>query len=344
MKIFFPFFWILDIFQWTPFDSNPVDSFLKGLIGACGVSILYNLMRVYNFIQACSDSDTQSGSKKGLSSSRKPLRRKWRAALQFWFLTCVLSLVGLRVSSLIVLEFSLRAVSALTSAGLDNGSRGLELLLIQSQFSLGCSLTCTLAFIHQGAPHSSFGLLLAAGLSWALANYSSSLWSHVARLFPLHSTDRYCGKCISLVTSGHTMLASLQRVVILAFATAAVASTTTVYEHFLSQKDAIKFWTPLTLCYTMLVAYNQEEQQRLTVTETLLQTVVLRLGGLLVLMLAVGYWSDVLHVLIAFLGEGVCLLPSQDLLQAALQDEQVSHKDKQRSCQSSRMRDKVDDS
>lgn len=141
----------------------------------------------------------------------------------------------------------------------DDGSRGLELLLIQSQFSLGCSLTCTLAFIHQGALHSSFGLLLAAALSWAFASYSSGLWRHVARLFPLHRTDGYCGKCINLLTSGHTMLASLQRVVILAFGTAAVASTTTVYEHFLSQKDAMKFWTPLTLCYTMLVAYNQGE-------------------------------------------------------------------------------------
>ncbi|XP_015258118.1 transmembrane protein 82-like [Cyprinodon tularosa] len=326
MNIFFPFFWILEVFEWSPFDSNPIDCFLKGLIGACGVSVFYNLMRVYNFIQACSDSETQSGSKQRSSSSTNPLRRKWKAALQFWFLTGVLSLVGSRVSSLIVLEFSLRVVSALTLAGADDDSRGLELLLIQSQFSLGCGLTCTLAFIHQGAPHSSFGLLLAAALSWVLASYSSSLWSHVARLFPQHRTDCYCGKCISLLTSGHTMMASLQRAVILAFATAAVASTTTVYEHFLSQKDAMKFWTPLTLCYTMLVAYNQEEQKRMTVTETLLRTVVLRLGGLLVLMLAVGYWSDVLHVLIAFLGEGVCLLPAQDLLQAAVKEEQESSK------------------
>uniref|UniRef100_A0A3Q2SUD4 Transmembrane protein 82 n=1 Tax=Fundulus heteroclitus TaxID=8078 RepID=A0A3Q2SUD4_FUNHE len=302
MTIFSPFSWILEIFQWTPFDPNPVDCFFKGLIGACGVSVLYNQMRVYHFFQACRS-----------SSSRNPLIRKLRAGLQFWFLTGVLSLVGLRVSSLVVLEFSLRAVSAFTS------NVTLLLLLIQSQFSLGCSLTCTLAFIHQGAPHSSFGLLLAAALSWAVADYCSSLWRHVATLFPLHSTERYCGKCTGLLTSGHTMLASLQRVVILAFAAAAVASTTTVYEHFLSHKDALKFWTPLTLCYTMLVAYNQEEQHRLTVTETLLRTVALRLGGLLVLMLAVGYWSDVLHVLIAFLGEGVCLLSSQDLLQAALQ-------------------------
>uniref|UniRef100_A0A3B3WFQ7 Uncharacterized protein n=1 Tax=Poecilia mexicana TaxID=48701 RepID=A0A3B3WFQ7_9TELE len=301
MNIFSPFVWILDIFQWSPFDSNPVDCFFKGLIGACGVSVLCNLMRVYSFIQA--DGWTSS-------SFRNPLRRRWRAAVQFWFLTGVLSLVGCRVSSLIVLEFSLRAVSALTSTR--------QLLLIQSQFSLGCGLTCTLAFIHQGALHSSFGLLLAAALSWAFASYSCGLWRHVARLFPLHRTDGYCGKCINLLTSGHTMMASLQRVVILAFATAAVASTATVYEHFLSQKGAMKFWTPLTLCYTMLVAYNQEEQHRLSITEALLRTVVLRLGGLLVLMLAVGNWTDVLHILVAFLGEGVCLLPSEDLLQAAL--------------------------
>lgn len=51
----------------------------------------------------------------------------------------------------------------------------------------------------------------------------------------------------------------------------------------------------------------------------MLHTVVLRLGALLVLMLTMGNWSDVLHVLFSFLGEAVCLLPSQDLLKAALQ-------------------------
>lgn len=35
-------------------------------------------------------------------------------------------------------------------------------------------------------------------------------------------------------------------------------------------------------------------------------------------MLAMGYWSDVFQILIAFLGEAVCLLPSWDLLQALL--------------------------
>lgn len=277
----------------------------KGLIGACGISVLYNLMRVYNFTQACrwdypgkkerwwvledsfqhlffSDSDSES--KQRQPSLRNPLRSKWRASLQFWCLSVLLSLVGLRVASLIVLEFLLRAASALSSAGPVSSSgrlnisdqcllsvcpaccasvcgiqdtRGVDFLLIQSQFSLGCSLTCTLAFLHQGAPHSSFSLLLAAGLSWALASYSSSLWTHVARLYPLHSTQHYCGKCISLLTSGHTILASLQKLVIFTFAVASLAATSTFYEHFLSHKDAIKFWTPLTLLYTMLVVYNQ---------------------------------------------------------------------------------------
>lgn len=35
-------------------------------------------------------------------------------------------------------------------------------------------------------------------------------------------------------------------------------------------------------------------------------------------MVTAGDWSDVLQVLITFLGEAVCLLPSQDLLEAVL--------------------------
>lgn len=61
-----------------------------------------------------------------------------------------------------------------------------------------------------------------------------------------------------------------------------------------------------------------EDQNRQAVTEAQLHSVVLRLGALLVLMLTVGHWADVLHVLMAFLGEAVCLLPSQDLLRAAM--------------------------
>ncbi|XP_058486945.1 transmembrane protein 82-like [Solea solea] len=314
------FSWILGTSERTLFDSNPIDCFLQGLIGACGVSVLCSLLRVYYFVQTCCDSESEG--KQSLSSTVSALEGKWRAVLQFWSLTLVLSVVGPRVSSLLVLEFSLRAVSSWTSAGLDAPSRGLDLLQIQCQFSLGCCFTCALAFLHQGAPHRSLNLLLAAALSWALASVSQSVWSHVARLYPLHSTERYCGKCITLLTCGHTILASLQRAVVLAFAIANVASAATVYDHFLSQKDALKLWTPLTLCYTMLVAYIQENQNRQTGAEALVHTAVLRLGAVLVLMLTVGDWSDVLHVLIAFLGEAACLLPSRDLLQAVLKEQE----------------------
>ncbi|XP_040058926.1 transmembrane protein 82 [Gasterosteus aculeatus] len=320
--MFLSFPWSWGIFEWKFIDSNSIDCFFRGLVGACGISVLCNLIRVYNLIETCRDSETKTESKPSLFSLGNLLRRNCIKALQFWFLTVLLSLVGSRVSSLIVLEFSLRAVSAWASAGLDARSRGLDLLLTQCQFSLGCALTCTLHFLHQGAPHSSLSLFLAAALSWALASACRSLWSHVARLYPLHSKEGYCGKCSTLLASGHTILASVQRAVVLAFAIASVASTSTVYDHFLSQKDALKFWTPLTLCYTLLVVYIQEDQRRQTGTEAMLHTVVLRLGALLVLMLTMGNWSDVLHVLFSFLGEAVCLLPSQDLLKAALQEEE----------------------
>ncbi|XP_055018176.1 transmembrane protein 82, partial [Boleophthalmus pectinirostris] len=247
-----------------------------------------------------------------------------KASLQFWSLALLLALVGSRVSSLILLEFILRALSAWGTAESQNVN--LDLLLVQCQFSLGCGLTCTLVYIHQGAPHSTLGLFLAAALSWALASYSMGLWRHVAKLYPLHSKERYCGKCISLLTSGHSILTKLQKMVILVFALAAAVSTATVFENFLSQKDALKLWTPLTLCYTLLVVYIQDGQNRQTVTEALIHSVLVRLGALLVLMLTVGDWADVLHVLIAFLGEAVCLLPSQDILQAVLkEDEETSN-------------------
>ncbi|XP_045931778.1 transmembrane protein 82-like isoform X1 [Micropterus dolomieu] len=311
--MFFPFSWIPGTYEWTPFDSNPIDFFFQGLVGACGISVLCNLMRVYHFIETCSDSESETESKQR-SKPGNPLRASWKTALQFWLLTVLLSLVGSRVSSLIVLEFSLRAVAAWTSTGLDANGRGLDRLLVQCQFSLGCGLTCTLFFLHQGAPYSSLSLFLAAALSWALASLSHSLWTHVARLYPLHSTEHYCGKCITLLTSGHTILASVQRVVVLAFALTTVASTIMVYDHFLSQNDALKFWTPLTLCYAILVVYIQGSESAHGHTGPVAHCSSAT-GSLL--MLTVGNWSDVLHILISFLGEAVCLLPSLDLLQAA---------------------------
>lgn len=60
-----------------------------------------------------------------------------------------------------------------------------------------------------------------------------------------------------------------------------------------------------------------EDQQRRPNSQVVLNTVVVRLGGLMVLMLTVGRWADVLHILICFLGEASCLIPTMDLLDAA---------------------------
>lgn len=306
-------------------EAKPVDSLLQGFVGACGVTVLCSLIRVHHFRRMCGENESES-SKFNKSSSllASGLGGQWKSSLQFWALALLLALVGSRVSSLILLEFILRALSAWGAA--ESHNTNLDLLLVQCQFSLGCGLTCTLVYIHQGAPHSTLGLFLAAALSWALANYCLGLWRHVAKLYPLHSKERYCGKCISLQTSGHGILATLQKVVILTFALGAAVSTATVFENFLSQKDAMKLWTPLTLCYTLLVVYIQDGQRRQTVTEALIHSVVVRLGALFVLMLTVGDWNDVLHVLIAFLGEATCLLSSQDLLEVVLMEqEETSH-------------------
>jgi len=316
-----PLLWIFGLL-----DGNPIDCFLQGVVGACGISVLCNLIKIHLFIRTCSE----NGLKPRSPSAGGLVGEHWKTSLQFWCLTALLSMVGSRVSSLLVLEFSLRVVSAWMTTvqdDPDSGSgRGNRLLLIQCQFSLGCVLTCTLDFLQQGAVHSSFSLVLSAGLSWYLMGICQRLWSHIASLYPLHSTERYCGKCITLLTSGHTILAKLQRVVFLAFAIGSLASISNVYRHFLSQNDALKFWIPLTLCYTMLVVSIQGEQHRQTVGEALLHTVLLRLGSLLVLMLTVGHWSDVLHVLIAFLGEAVCLLHSTSFMGALLKvEEDKSH-------------------
>lgn len=61
--------------------------------------------------------DHDSESKQRSSPPGIPLRGNLKTALQFWSLVILLSLVGSRVSSLILLEFSLRAISARASAG-----------------------------------------------------------------------------------------------------------------------------------------------------------------------------------------------------------------------------------
>lgn len=135
----------------------------------------------------------------------------------------------------------------------------LQQLMVQSQFSLGCALSCSLHFLHEGASHRWLCLLLAAALSWFLARQAKLLLRHVTALFELHSSQRYCGICISLLTSGHRLLPMLCRNMVIAFSVAVMASVSIINRHFLSATEALRFWTPLTICYTLLVVYMQGE-------------------------------------------------------------------------------------
>lgn len=83
------------------------------------------------------------------------------------------------------------------------------------------------------------------------------LQRHVMALFQLHSSQRYCGICIGLLTSGHSLLPLLCRVVIITFFVAVLAAVSIINKHFLSATEALRFWTPLTICYTLLIVYMQ---------------------------------------------------------------------------------------
>ncbi|XP_061591036.1 transmembrane protein 82 [Cololabis saira] len=308
---------------WLTLDTNPLDGLLQGIVGTCGISVLCSLLRVHLLLED-SWSETRDAVTPREASTSHPPRSKPGLAGMLWFLlvTGLLAVVGSRVAALVVLEFCLRAVSGLITAGPDS-KKHLQRLLVQSQFSLGCALSSSLHFLHEGAPQRWLCLLLAASLSWYLARQASSLMHHVITLYKLHSSQRYCGICISLLTSGSYLLPMLCRTLTITFLVAALAAVSIINQHFLSATEALRFWTPLTICYTLLVIYMQEEQHRLPSSQVVLNAVVVRLGGLMVLMLTVGRWADVLHILMCFLGEASCLIPAKDLLDAASsQDEE----------------------
>uniref|UniRef100_A0A3Q1EUC8 Transmembrane protein 82 n=1 Tax=Acanthochromis polyacanthus TaxID=80966 RepID=A0A3Q1EUC8_9TELE len=267
--------------EWLTLDINPLDGLLQGLVGACGISVLCSLLRVHLF-------------------------KKSIILTYLWLL-----------NKLIVICFDTSSPLFICSIISQESKKFLQQLLVQSQFSLGCALTCSLCFLHEGSSQRWLCLLLAAALSWFLARQATSLLHHVMALYKLHSSQRYCGICISLLTSGSSVLPMLCRAMIITFSVAGLAAVSIINRHFLSATEALRFWTPLTICYTLLVVYMQEEQHRLPSSQAVLNAVMVRLGGLMVLMLTVGRWADVLHILMCFLGEASCLIPAKDLLDAA---------------------------
>ncbi|XP_027567236.2 transmembrane protein 82 [Pipra filicauda] len=284
-----------------------LDAFLQGLVGACAVSVLCSLLKVYLYVQ-CLHNPERQVEKEAIREQRAVLE-----PLHVLVLTGVLALVGSRVAALVVLEFSLRAVSTVLSHG--KGAHSSQLYLL-CQYSLGCGVSCSLSFLLEGAPHRSWNLLLAAGLAGLLALQCRRLVRHVCALYGLHSRERYCGLCILLLSHGHRVPALLRRALAVAFAVADLAAVELINRDFLSTAEAVRFWTPLTICYALLVVYMQEEARQSADGGPVFQTVLVRMGGLFILLLTVGRWSDILHVLVSLLGELWCLLHAGVLLRA----------------------------
>uniref|UniRef100_A0A8B9P9J5 Transmembrane protein 82 n=1 Tax=Apteryx owenii TaxID=8824 RepID=A0A8B9P9J5_APTOW len=245
------------------------------------------------------------GSNPERQAQKEALRAQWWLldALHVPLLTAMLAAVGSRVAALVALEFSLRAASALLSHGKVSGAR--LMLYLLCQYSLGCGVCCGLGFLLDGAPHATCNLLLAAGLAGLLAAAARRLARHVCTLYELHSRARYCGVCIALLASGHGIPGLLRRALAVAFTVADLAAVALLNRDFLGPAEAARFWTPLTICYALLVVYMQEEQKQ---GPPVYQTVFVRMGGLLILLLTVGRWMDILGVLVSLVGEIWCLL------------------------------------
>ncbi|XP_018431301.1 PREDICTED: transmembrane protein 82 [Nanorana parkeri] len=252
-----------------------VDSLLQGVVGACAVSVLYNLMRVHLFIKCLNDPDRQDKAPRLGSQSRL------RGLLHLVLLSVIYAFLGPRVGALVVLEFSLRAVSMILS--MQKASQNSQLFLL-CQFSLGCGITCSLDYLHEGAPHRTWNLLLAAGLSGLIVWQTRRMCRHVGEMYRLHSSERYCGVCLTLLACWRDM--------------------------------------PAVLCRALKVAFLVSEEQHQHPTEQMaLQTVCVRMGGLLILMMTVGRWADILHIVLSLIGEIWCLMFSGMMLQICREED-----------------------
>uniref|UniRef100_A0A8C8Z7E1 Transmembrane protein 82 n=1 Tax=Prolemur simus TaxID=1328070 RepID=A0A8C8Z7E1_PROSS len=301
--------------SWLPglssleWGSSLLDSLLQGLVGALGVLVLNSLLKVYFFVGCANDPQRRS--------QKERLQAQWTSMemVHLAGLTLFLTIVGARVAALVVLEFSLRAVSTLLSLG--KGSQDtterLQLYLL-CQYSLGCGLACGLSFLQEGAPHRTLNLLLSLGLATLLGWGAWRLQRHVCRLYELHSSQQYCGVCLGLLANAYGLPGLLGRALAVAFAVGDLAAVALINQDFLTTSEAVRFWTPLTICYTLLVIYMQEEQRQHPGMQGQVQTVLVRMAGLFLLLLTVGRWLDLLGILASLLGELWCLVGTRALL------------------------------
>ncbi|NXB64824.1 TMM82 protein, partial [Struthidea cinerea] len=275
-----------------------LDALLQGLVGACAVSVLCSLLKVYLYIQCVNNPERQA--EKEAIASQRPLLEP----LHVLVLTGVLALVGSRVAALVVLEFSLRAVSTILSLG--KGAHSSQLYLL-CQYSLGCGVSCGLSFLLEGAPHRSWNLALAAGLAGLLALHARRLARHVCALYGLHSRARYCGVCILLLAAGHGIPRLLRTALALTHPIAPLECLVSPLWGW--EGPSVPAVDPQCRVLT-------EESRQSTGRGPAFRTVVVRMGGLFILLLTVGRWTDVLHVFVSLLGELWCLLCSGVLLES----------------------------
>ncbi|NWX65767.1 TMM82 protein, partial [Promerops cafer] len=301
--------------------SDPLLPFPAGLVGACAVSVLCSLLKVYLYIQCVNNPERQA--EKEAIAARRPLL----GPLHVLVLTGVLALVGSRVAALVVLEFSLRAVSTILS--LSKGAHSSQLYLL-CQYSLGCGVSCGLSFLLEGAPHRSWNLALAAGLAGLLALHARRLARHVCALYELHSRARYCGVCMLLLAAGHGIPRLLRNALALTFARVHGMSWgfTGCTGGVTGAAWAIREATPCLVsppwgcggpsvpAVAPQCRVLTEECRQSTGRGLVIRTVVVRMGGLFILLLTVGRWTDILHVLVSLLGELWCLLRSGVLLES----------------------------
>uniref|UniRef100_UPI00398E967D transmembrane protein 82 n=1 Tax=Pristiophorus japonicus TaxID=55135 RepID=UPI00398E967D len=301
-------------FGWISLSSNPIDSLLQGVTAACAVSILNHLLRIHLHIQYLNDP-----ARVGAEAAKLHSQRQFVDSLHLCILTILFSIVGSRVSSLVVLEFSLRTISTLLS---NNHGTSLQIFLL-CQFSLGCGMTASLSYLNEGAPHSTLSLVLSTGLAGLIMWYIWKLAKHVSTMYELHSKERYCGVCILLLTTWHRIPKLLCNALKIVFLVADVAAFFLINRDFITTSEAIRFWTPLTICYTLLVIYMQEEQKQNPSEQSTYQTVAVRIGGLLILTLTVGRWMDVFHVLLSLVGEMWCLIRAGAMLETCRQQDSL---------------------
>ncbi|XP_048206255.1 transmembrane protein 82 isoform X2 [Perognathus longimembris pacificus] len=301
--------------SWLPglpaleWGSDLLERLLQGLVAACGVSVLSSLLKVYFFV-GCANAPQRR-----LEKERLRAQWAWLEPVHLVGLALILTVVGARVAALVALEFSLRAVSTLLSLNKGPGDTEHLRLYLLCQYSLGCGLRCGLSFLQEGAPHRTLNLLLSLGLAALLGSAAQRLRRHVFCLYELHSSQHYCGLCLGLLAGAYSLPRLLGRSLAVAFAVGDLAAVALINRDFLSASEAVRFWTPLTICYALLVIYMQEEQrQRRSGLQSQVQTVLVRMVGLFVLLLTVGRWLDLLGILVSLLGELWCLLGVRTLL------------------------------